>query len=410
MGPSGGNPRLPLAGLKVLELGRMLAAPLVGQLLGDLGAEVLKVERRGEGDIFRMYGPPFVTDGDGQRTPDSAIYTSANRNKSSIEVDLATAEGQALVRDLARVADIFVENFKVGSLAQFGLDEPSLRQANPGVIYLSLSGFGQTGPYARRPGTDSAFQAMSGLMDVSGEADGEPTKVGTYAIDYTAGLYGALSVLAALRHRDQTGEGQHIDLSILECALAFMAPRAADFLIGQSVPKRIGNRTPGSAPGQLFRCSDGYLLVQAGADRLFAALCRAMGREDLLADPRFATLPLRVANVDALAEALEATFVSRTSHEWYEALSAAGLVTAPVYDIAQCYADPQVCAREVRVSVPHPAGVEIDLVRSPMRFSATPLGRYEPPPRLGEGAEAALSDWLGLAEADIARLREAGAI
>jgi crotonobetainyl-CoA:carnitine CoA-transferase CaiB-like acyl-CoA transferase len=401
---------LPLAGLRVLELGRMLAAPLVGQLLGDLGAEVVKVERRGEGDIFRIYGPPFVRGADGQLTPDSAIYTSANRNKRSIVVDLAHPEGQGLIRDLAATCDIFVENFKVGSLAQFGLDYASLRAINRRVVYLSMSGFGQTGPYAKRPATDSAFQAFSGLMDLSGEAEGEPTKVGTYAIDYTAGLYGALSILAALRTRDQTGEGQQVDLSILDCALAFMSPRSADYLIGQSIPRRIGNRTPGSAPGQLFRCADGYVLVQAGADKLFATLCRVMERPDLQEDPRFASLPLRVANVDALAEALEATFVTRTSREWYDALSVAGLVSAPVYDIAQCFADPQVEARGVRVSVPHASGVDVDLVASPMRFSATPIETYRAPPTLGEGAADVLSAWLGYDEARIASLREAGAI
>jgi crotonobetainyl-CoA:carnitine CoA-transferase CaiB-like acyl-CoA transferase len=401
---------LPLAGVRVLELGRLIAAPLVGQLLGDLGAEVVKVERSGEGDEFRRYGLVFLSDQDGRPTRESAAYTSMNRNKRSITADLAHPEGQALVRGLAERCDVFIENFKVGSLAPFGLDHAAVRAANPAVVYLSVTGFGQTGPYARKPGSDGAFQAMCGLMSVTGEPDAEPVKAGTYAVDYVTGVYGALAVLAALRRRDQTGEGQAIDLSLLDCGVAMMAPRSCDYLVGGAVPGRIGNRTPGTAPAQLFRCADGYLSVQAGSDRFFAILCRVLDRPDLAADPRFATPQSRLVEIEPLVEALEQTFRTRTMRDWFDRLSAAGLITAPIYDVAQCFADPQVQARGLRVSTPHPLGGTVDLVANPMRFSAAPIETYQAPPTLGEGVEAVLSRWLGYGPERVAALRAAGAI
>jgi crotonobetainyl-CoA:carnitine CoA-transferase CaiB-like acyl-CoA transferase len=402
--------RMPLSGIRVLELGRMLAAPLTAQLLGDLGADVVKIEQRGEGDYFRRYGLISVMDRDGARTAESAAYTSANRNKRSIAVDLAHPDGGELVRKLARQCDVFIENFKVGALAKYGLDYPSVAGMRPGVIYLSVTGFGQDGPYANRPATDSVCQAMSGLMHISGEPDGEPTKVGTYASDYAAGLYGALAVTAAIRHRDQTGQGQHIDLSLLDCSIALVAQRSCEYLIGDSPPGRIGNRTPGTAPGQLFRCADGYLMVQAGGDHQFATLCRILARADLASDPRFATLQMRLVNIDALAEELERTFVTKPGRQWFDLLTEAGVLTAPVYDVPQCFADPQVQARGLRVTVPHPIGGSIDLVANPMRFSATRIESYRTPPMMGEGADDVLEDWLGLTRGDIADLRSAGAI
>jgi crotonobetainyl-CoA:carnitine CoA-transferase CaiB-like acyl-CoA transferase len=410
MMPATKDSRLPLTGIRVVELGRMLAAPLTGQLLGDLGAEVVKIEQRGEGDYFRRYGLIAVKDAAGNRTAESAAYTSANRNKRSIAADLAHPEGAQLVRRLARECDVFIENFKVGGLAKYGLDYQNLSAVNPGIVYLSITGFGQEGPYAHRPATDSVCQAMSGLMHVSGEPDGEPTKVGTYASDYTAGLYGALAIVSAIRHRDQTGEGQHIDLSLLDCSVALMAQRSCEYLIGQSPPGRIGNRTPGTAPGQLFKCADGYLMVQAGGDRQFAALCTIMERPDIAADPRFAGMQQRLVNIDILAEALETTFVTRPGREWFDLLTEAGVLTAPIYDIPQCFADPQIQARGLRVTVPHPIAGSIDLVASPMRFSATPIESYGTPPMMGEGTDDVLSAWLGCDEDEIAQLRDAGAI
>jgi crotonobetainyl-CoA:carnitine CoA-transferase CaiB-like acyl-CoA transferase len=388
----------------------MLAAPLFGQLLGDLGAEVIKVERPGEGDDFRRYGVVFIKDAQGNPTAESAAYTSANRNKRSITVDMAHPDGGEIVRGLARQCDVFVENFKAGALAKFKLDYAAQREVNPGIIYLSVTGFGQAGPYAQRPATDSVFQAMSGLMDVTGEPDGEPVKVGTYAVDYTAGLYGALSVVAALRHRDQTGEGQHIDLSLLDCGIALLAQRSCEYLVGNMVPRRIGNRTPGTAPGQLFRCADGHIMVQAGGDRLFAKLCQVLERPDIAADPRFASMQLRLVNIDPLAQLLEDIFLTRTGREWFDLLSTAGLLVAPTYDVAQCFADPQVQARGLRVTVPHPIGGTVDLVANPMRFSATPIEHYGTPPVMGEGTDEVLASWLGYDSGKIARLRASGAI
>lgn len=405
-----GDCRLPLGGIRALELGRYLAAPLVGQLLGDLGAEVVKVERRGEGDEFRRYGLAFVRDAEGNPTTESAPYVSVNRNKRSITADLAHPEGQEVVRGLARNCDVFIENFKVGALARFGLDYGALRAANPGVIYLSVSGYGQTGPYAPRPATDSAFQAMSGLWHVTGEPDGEPARIGLPASDYIGGLYGALSIVAALRHRDRTGEGQYIDLSLLDCSVAFLAPRSSEYLISGSVPGRIGNRTPGTAPGQLFRCADGQIMVQAGSNRLFSTLCKILDRPDIAADPRFTTLQLRLVNIDLLARALEESFLTRTGREWFDVLSAAGLIAAPIYDVAQCFADPQVQARGNRVSVTHPLGQSVDMVASPMRFSATPIKDYRCPPPLGEGTLDVLRSWLGYDDERIGQLRDSEAI
>lgn len=401
---------MPLSGIRVLELGRYLAGPLVGQLLGDLGAEVVKIERRGAGDEFRQYGRTFVRDGEGNATMESAPYTSANRNKRSVEVDLAHPDGQELVRGLAAKCDILIENFKVGALDRFDLDYAAVRAVNPGVIYLAISGFGQAGPYAHKPATDSAFQAMSGLWDVTGEPDGEPEKIGTPASDYIGGLYGALSVMAALRHRDRTGEGQHIDLSLLDCSIAFLAPRSGEYLIDGTVPGRIGNRTPGTAPGQAFRCSDGRIMVQAGSDKMFATLCEVLDRPDIAGDPCFATLQLRQSNVDALAEVLEEAFLTRTGREWFDLLSEAGLIVAPIYDVAQCFADPQVQSREMRVTLPHPGGGSVDVVASPMRFSATPIETYTCPPPMGEGTDDVLSAWLGYDDHRIARLRASGAV
>ena len=314
---------MPLAGVRVLELGRYLAAPLVGQLLGDFGAEVVKVERPGEGDDFRRYGLAYVKDRDGKPTAESGPYVSVNRNKRSIAVDLASPDGGEVVRQLARHCDIFIENFKVGGLVQYELDYASLKKVNPGVIYLSVTGFGQTGPYAPRPATDSVFQAMSGLWDLSGEPDGEPAKVGVPASDYVGGLFGALSVMGALRHRDKTGEGQYIDLSLLDCSIAFVASRTTEYLISGAVPGRIGNKTPGTAPGQLFRCADGQIMVQAGSNRMFATLCELLERPDIATDERYATMQLRQVNIDALAEALEQSFITRTGKEWFDVLSAA---------------------------------------------------------------------------------------
>ncbi len=401
---------LPLSGVRVLELGRFLAAPLAAQLLGDLGAEVVKIERPGEGDEFRTYGLTSVKDADGNSTSLSSSYVSANRNKRSLTVDFSAVEGQKIVRALADRCDIFIENFKAGGLAKYGLDYETLRQSNPGLIYLSVTGFGQTGPYANRPATDSVFQAMSGLWYLTGEPDGEPEKVGIPAVDYITGVFGGMAVLAALRHRDKTGQGQQIDLSLLDCGMAFVAPRTAQYLIDQSLPGRIGNRTPGVAPGQLFECSDGSLMIQAGTDRQFGILCAAMERRDLLDDPRFASSRQRQINIEPLVAELERTFATRSSREWSDILGDRGIITAPIYDIPQCFADPQIQERGMRVTIPNPAGAPLDIVANPMRFSETPIETYTMPPALGEDTDDVLSAWLDYDAAQIEALRANGTV
>jgi crotonobetainyl-CoA:carnitine CoA-transferase CaiB-like acyl-CoA transferase len=401
---------LPLSDLRVLELGRLLAAPLAGQILGDLGAEVVKVERPHAGDEFRRYGLVFVKDDEGGDSNLSAIFTSVNRNKRSITVDLEHPDGRSLVRDLAKNCDILIQNFKVGALEKFGLDYDSLRAIHPGIIYLSTSGFGMTGPYAAKPATDGVFQAMSGLMSVTGEPDQEPMRSGSFAVDYSGGLFGVISLLAALRHRDRTGEGQQIDLSLLDCGIATLASRSCDYLIGDVAPGRAGNRNPGAAPAQLFRCADGHISVQAPSDRLFALLCKILKRPDIADDPRFATPSLRLRNVAALSDLLDEAFTTRTGREWFEELSAAGMIAGPTYDVAQCFADPQVQARGMRVSIPRPSGGPIDVVANPMRFSATPIETYAAPPELGEGVDDVLSAWLGYDPDQISRLRATGAV
>jgi crotonobetainyl-CoA:carnitine CoA-transferase CaiB-like acyl-CoA transferase len=401
----------PLAGVRVLELGRLLAAPLAAQILGDLGAEVVKVERAGRGDDFRRYGPVFLKDADGQPTPESAGYISTNRNKRSVTVDFAKPEGREVILGLARRCDVFIENFKVGNLADYGLDYASVRRINPGVIYLSVTGFGQTGPYAARPGTDGAFQALSGLMSITGEPDGEPTRVGTFAVDYVTGVYGAVAVLAALRHRELNGGGgQAIDLALFDSAIAAMAPRSTEYLIGGPSPKRAGNRLAGAAPSQPYRCSDGYLQVQAAMEEHFRVLCDLIDRPALAEDPRFATLSARIANVEALAVELESVFETRSIGHWYDLLSEGGLIVAPIYDVAQCFDDPHVRSRGLRVTTPHELGVTVDLVASPMRFSATPIETYRAPPTQGEGVADVLAEWLGYTSEQVSDLRAIGAV
>lgn len=406
----GGVETMPLAGVRVLELGRLIAAPLVGQMLADLGAEVIKVERPDGGDDFRRYGSVVIKDREGKPTTESAAYTSANRNKRSITVNLAHPDGQDVVTRLAKASDIFIENFMVGALAKFGLDYPSIRKLNPGIIYLSVTGYGQSGPYAHRPGTDSAFQALSGLMSITGEPDGEPTKSGNYAIDNSAGLYGAVAVLAALRLRDRTGEGQQIDLSLLECGIASLAQRTSEYLNGGAIPGRIGNRTPGTAPGQLFRCSDGYIAVQAGSDGLFRKFCAVIDRSDFLADPRYATMQLRYANIAPLIETLEGIFITRSSKQWFDDLSVAGLIAAPIYDVQQCFDDPHVKARGLRVTATHPLGASVNMVANPIRFSATPITGYRVAPTLSADTRDVLSRLLGYDDDRISQLRRSGAI
>jgi crotonobetainyl-CoA:carnitine CoA-transferase CaiB-like acyl-CoA transferase len=401
-----------LAGIRVLDLSRILAAPLATQMLADLGAEVIKVERPGSGDDSRTYGPPFLTGPDGEPTDTSAFFLSCNRNKLSVTVDHGTGEGRRLIRALAARSDVLVENFRAGTLEKHGLGHESLRAENPGLVYLSLTGFGQDGPYARRPGYDGVFQAMSGMMSVSGHPE-EPMKVGISMIDILAGLYASTAVLAALRHRDATGEGQHIDLSLLDCGLASLSHFAMNYLVSGEVPKRRGNGGYGGIPSQAFLCADKPLFLVAGNDRQFAAFCAAAGREDLLADPRFASTSARITHREEILPVLEAVLRTRTRDEWLAVLDEYEVPAGPVNELPDALDDPQVRHRGMVVDADDAddaATGPLRLLANPIRMSATPVTEYAAPPRLGEHTAEVLERLAAVTPDELARLRAQGVV
>lgn len=381
-----------LTGLRVLELGRIVSAPWGGQVLADLGADVIKVERPGRGDDLRTYGPSFARDSNGNPTPESGHYLCSNRNKRSVTVDISRPEGQELIRKLVASSDVLVENYKVGDLARYGLDYESLSAVKPDLIYCSITGFGQSGPYAQRPGYDAVFQGMSGMMAVTGDPEGEPQRVGVFVIDQMTGLYAAIAILAAIRHRDAGGGGQYIDLALLDVAVATMSARTVEWTLEGKIPERLGTKSPGSAPAQVFRCSDGYLNIQAGAEPDYRRLCDALGKPELKEDPRFATRQDRVAHQDVLIPLLEATISQRTTRELSEALIANGVVASPIYRANEMLADPQIVHRNLHFDVPHPTVGSVPLVASPMRLSRTPVDRYEHPPTVGEHTAEVLEE------------------
>ncbi|UGQ11262.1 CoA transferase [Yinghuangia sp. ASG 101] len=402
-------PSTALAGIRVLDLSRVLAAPLATQWLADLGAEVIKVERPGSGDESRTYGPPFLADASGEPTDTAAFYLACNRNKQSITVNHAIPEGQELIRRLAARSDVVVENFRAGTLRKYGLDHESLRELNPGLVYLSVTGFGQDGPYATRPGYDGVFQAMSGMMSVSGHPD-EPMKVGVSMVDILTSLYGGMAVLAALRHRDETGEGQHIDLSLLDCGLASLSHFAMNYLVGGEVPQRRGNGGYGGIPSQAFMCQDRPLFLVAGNDKQFAAFCAAAGREDLLTDPRFAGTSARIANREKILPVLEGIFRTRTRDEWLALLEAHDVPASAIHEMPEVFADPQVRHRRMLVEVDDPVSGRLPLLANPIRLSATPVDAYKAPPRLGEHTAEVLARLADVGEAELEELRRAGAV
>jgi crotonobetainyl-CoA:carnitine CoA-transferase CaiB-like acyl-CoA transferase len=405
-------PSAALTGIRVLDLSRVLAGPLATQLLADLGAEVVKVERPGLGDDARRYGPPFVKDLAGEPTDTAAFYLACNRNKQSITVDLSTADGQVLIRRLAAQCDVVVENFRTGTLAKYGLDYASLHAVNPRLVYLSITGFGQDGPYAARPGYDGIFQAMCGMMSVSGYPE-EPMKVGISIVDILTGLYAATAVLAALRHRDQDdagGEGQHIDLALLDCGLASLSHFAMSYLVSGEVPRRRGNGGFGGVPSQAFMCADRPLFLVAGNDRQFRAFCTAAGRTDLCDDPRFADTPGRIAHREELLPLLAEVFRTRTRDEWLALLDAYDVPAGPVNELPEALADPQVRHRGMLVQVGDPHAGSVAMPANPIRFSATPVGGYRPAPLLGEHTDDVLCRLLGLTADQVAELRGRGVV
>jgi len=397
-----------LAHLRVLDLSRVLAGPTAGQILADLGADVIKIERPGGGDDTRQWGPPWLADADGGETGESAYYLAANRGKRSVTIDLARPAGQRLVRDLAATADILLENFRVGSLARHGLDYASLAAEHPGLIYCSITGFGQTGPYAERPGYDSMIQAMGGLMSITGPADGEPQKGGVALADVMSGHYAVIAVLAALAHRERTGAGQHIDLSLLDVQVAALTNQAMNHLVGGQVPGRLGNAHPNIVPYQTFATTDGHFMLAVGNDHQFARLCHELDRADLAADPRFATNAARVGHRDLLVAQLAGIFATAARDHWLARLDAAGVACGPVNRIDEVFADPQVRARGMATAAEHPLAGRVPLVASPLRLSATPVGEPLAPPTLGQHTDEVLAEVLGLDTAARAALRADG--
>jgi len=403
-----------LSHLRVLDLSRVLAGPWSGQILADLGADVIKVERPGNGDDTRSWGPPFLRDTRGENTSEAAYYLSANRNKRSVTIDFTRPEGQRLVRELAAKSDIVIENFKVGGLAAYGLDYQSLKALNPKLIYCSITGFGQTGPYAKRAGYDFMIQGLGGLMSLTGRPEGEegagPVKVGVALTDILTGLYSTVAILAALAHRDQTGIGQHVDMALLDVQVACLANQAMNYLTTGTPPRRLGNAHPNIVPYQDFPTADGDFILTVGNDGQFRKFAEVAGQPQWADDPRFATNKLRVANRGELIPLIRQATVFKTTAEWVSQLEKAGVPCGPINDLAQMFQDPQVVARGLAVTIPHPLAGIVPQVASPIRLSETPVEYRRAPPLLGEHTEAVLSEVLGLDADAVHRLRSAGVL
>ena len=403
----------PLSHVKVLDLSRILAAPWASQILADLGAEVIKVERPGAGDDTRSWGPPFLKDAEGRPTKEAGYYLAVNRGKRSITVSLDKPEGQRIVKELAKRADIVLENYKAGTLARYGLDEASLRAVNPRLIYCSVTGFGQTGPRRDQPAYDFLIQAMGGLMSVTGEKDGRPgggpQKVGVPIVDLMTGMYTAVSVLAALARRNETGVGGYIDIAMLDVQVATLANQAMNYLVSGKVPQRNGNAHPNIQPQDVYSCADGDIILVVGNDGQFAKLCQALGKAEWASDEHYATNAQRVRHIDELSAMLRAEFSQWTREKLIAALDAIGVPCGAINNVPEVFQEPQVIERKMLRHVPHPSGVDVPLVASPMRFEGEPLEIRSAPPLLGEHSQAILEE-LGYKPADIEALRAAEVI
>jgi len=403
---------LPLAGIRVIDCSRILAAPIATQTLGDLGADVIKVERPGSGDDIRKWGPPFLKDQDGNDTTESAYYLGTNRNKRSITLDFAKPEGREVLLKLMEGADIFVENLKVGDMARYGLSYADVKDRCPGLIYLSVTGFGQTGPYAPRPGYDLLAQAMGGIMSVTGDPAGQPMKVGVAIADMMTGMHATIATLAALRHRENTGQGQHVDAALVDTQVSWLMNQAMNYLVGGVVPHRSGNAHPNVAPYEVFETLDGHIIVGCGSDRQFASFLKVIGREELATDPRFATNAARIANLDELRRIMGTAIAERATDEWVATLEAAKVPCGPVNTIDRVFADPQIQSRGMATTIPgHAYAPEgVPSIGYPTKLSETPAQLRRPPPILGQHTDEVLGGEIGLSEAELARLREAGVI
>ena len=403
-----------LSHIRVLDLSRVLAGPWAGQILGDLGAEVIKVERPGSGDDTRHWGPPYIKDAEGNDSREAAYFQSANRNKQSLTLDFTQPEGQRLVRELVAQCDVLLENFKVGGLAAYGLDYESLKAINPRLIYCSITGFGQTGPYAKRAGYDFMIQGLGGLMSLTGRPEGEegagPMKVGVALTDILTGLYATVGVLAALNQREQSGMGQHLDVALLDVQVACLANQAMNYLTTGASPRRLGNAHPNIVPYQDFPSADGNFILAVGNDGQFRKFCEVAGIANLADDPRFVTNKVRVAHRAELIPLLRQATVFKTTAQWIELLEKAGVPCGPINDLQQVFADPQVQARGLHLDLPNALGSSTPQVASPLRLSATPVAYRSAPPLLGQHTDALLQRLLGVSETQIAELREAGVI
>jgi formyl-CoA transferase len=404
----------PLSHLTILDLSRVLAGPWCTQLLADLGATVIKIERPGSGDDTRAWGPPFLEDADGHDTSEAAYYLACNRGKLSVAVDFTKPEGQRIVRDLALQADVLVENFKVGGLAKYGLDYASIAALNARLVYASITGFGQDGPYADRAGYDFIIQGMSGFMSVTGERDdlpgGGPQKAGVAITDLMTGMYAAVSILAALAHRDRTGQGQRLDLALLDSAVAMMAVMGMNHLVAGTPPGRAGNAHQNIVPYQVFACADGHLILAVGNDGQFAKFCEVAGHAEWARDERFARNENRVRHRAILVPMVAEIIAKRTQHAWLAALEEVGVPCGPINKLDQVFADPQVLARGMLLDLPHPLAGRVSQVNSPVRMSGTPLSPDRPPPLLAEHTQQVLRERLALSDAAMARLAAQGVI
>ncbi|MDW5444155.1 CaiB/BaiF CoA-transferase family protein [Polaromonas sp. SM01] len=403
-----------LGHLKVLDLTRILAGPWATQNLADMGAEVIKIERPGVGDDTRYWGPPFLKDADGQETRDSSYFLSANRGKQSVTVDLASPDGQEIIRQLVEGADILVENYKVGTLARYGLAYDDLRKINPRLVYCSVTGFGQSGPYAALPGYDYVFQGMGGLMSITGIPDGEPgaapMKSGIAISDLLTGMYATTAILAAIEHRRESGEGQYIDMSLLDCIVSINSYQAINYFLSGKIPQRMGNAHSNMVPYQVFRCKEGDIIIAVGNDGQYAAFCKVIERPQLATDPLYTSSAQRNRNRTTLIPLIAEAMLARTMEEWVTLLEANNVPCGPINDMKQVFEDPQVRHRDMQLSLPHNTGVQAPSVANPIRLSATPIRYERSAPTLGEHNHAILRDRLGLSDERMADLQARGVV
>ena len=404
----------PLAHLRVLDLSRVLAGPWAAQNLADLGAEVIKVERPGAGDDTRGWGPPWMKDGSGKDTTESAYFLSVNRNKKSVTLDIAKPEGQEIARELAGKCHVLIENYKVGTLKKYGLDYEKIRSSNPSIIYCSVTGFGQDGPYAPRPGYDFVFQGMGGLMSITGERDGQPgagpQKVGIAITDVLTGMYASVAILAAITHRERTGQGQYIDAALLDTIVAFNANQIVAYLCSGRIPVRWGNAHPQVVPYEVFPAADGHIILAIGNDGQFERFCEAAGAGALAQEPRFKTMSQRIIHRGELIPLIADLMRTRSKREWIAMLEPANVPCGPINNMQEVFEDPQVRHRQLRVDMPHPLGGVAPVVRSPLRLSATPVEYRLAPPTLGQHNDEVLKGLLGRGDADLKRLKAAGIV